>query len=337
MKKTVLFIFLGAIFFVSCKDKIDAPDVSGIEVHTNLLRFEQDFFALDTNNIEASLDEVQKKYPQFLNDFLFQMLNCDTNKDSITRQVKSFLQSYQPLYEASQKMYPSFKKQQNDIEQALKYVHYYFPAYPLPQNIITYVAPVESYACVLTQDGPGIGLQLALGDTSIFYSNDYFDELYPQYQQHRFKPEYITVNCMKNICNDIYPEQLKDAPLVYQMIEAGKTLYMLDKFLPFTADSLKTGYTKKQLEGCFDNEAAIWNYFLQNNLLFITDPLQVRDYMEDGPKTEMLGNGSPGFIGQFVGRQIIRKWLEANSKITLDDLLKTPAKKIYEEAKYKPK
>ena len=77
------------------------------------------------------------------------------------------------------------------------------------------------------------------------------------------------------------------------MIDAGKRLYMLDHFLPQLADSLKTGYTQQQLNGCYGNEADIWNYFVQNNLLFITDQIQTRDYMQDGPHTEVFGNGSP--------------------------------------------
>ncbi len=33
------------------------------------------------------------------------------------------------------------------------------------------------------------------------------------------------------------------------MIEKGKRLYVLDKILPNTADTLKTGYTAAQLTG----------------------------------------------------------------------------------------
>ncbi len=39
--------------------------------------------------------------------------------------------------------------------------------------------------------------------------------------------------------------------------------------------------------------------------------------MNDGPKTEALGEASPGFIGQFVGWQIVKKWmtLDKNKKL----------------------
>ena len=164
-----------------------------------------------------------------------------------------------------------------------------------------------------------------------------FRSVYPSYQSRRFEPQYVPVNCIKNIIDDIYPATNADMPLIYQMIEAGKRLYVLDKLLPETADSLKTGYTQIQLDGCYENEAMIWNYFLQNNLLYSTDPAAIRDYMNDAPKTEILGEGSPGFIGQFTGWQIIKKWMGIKPATTPEQLLQTPPKQIFEEAKYKPK
>jgi hypothetical protein len=196
---------------------------------------------------------------------------------------------------------------------------------------------------VLTSSGLAIGLQLYLGRDFPVYRTEYISEIYPDYQSRRFEPQYIPVNCMKNIITDIYSQDVPDLPLVYQMIEAGKRLYVLDQLLPETADSLKTGYTQEQLDGCYKNEAFIWNFFLQNNLLYATDPSLTRDYMNDGPKTEALGEASPGFIGQFVGWQIVKKWmnLDKNKNVEYNKILKqlfhTPAKQIFEEAKYKPR
>jgi hypothetical protein len=142
---------------------------------------------------------------------------------------------------------------------------------------------------------------------------------------------------MTNVINDIYPPKSGTRTLIEQMVEQGKRMYVLDLLLPETADTLKTGYTEKQLQGCYDNEPGIWNFFLQNNLLYITDPLQTRDYINDGPRTEALGPASPGNIGLFVGWQIVKKWMGSHENTTPEQLLQTPPKQIFEEAKYKPK
>ncbi|QEC68189.1 hypothetical protein FRZ67_13085 [Panacibacter ginsenosidivorans] len=335
--KRIAFALLVIICAYSCSDKKSIPNVSNIKVQIDVKRFDKDFFALDTNNVETSLNKLQQQYPTFLNDYLYNILGIEPIPDSVTKKVKRFIYDYKSVYESVQSTFTATEKMQKEITKGCQFVKYYFPEYKLPQHIITYIGPIEGYANVLTNEGLAVGLQLYLGKDYSLYQTGFVREVYAEYQSRRFEPAYIPVNCMKNMMDEIYPAANPDQPLIYQMIEAGKRLYMLDQFLPETADSLKTGYTQAQLDGCYESEATIWNFFLQNNLLYITDPSQTRDYVTDGPRTELLGEASPGFIGQFVGWQIVKKWMSEDSKRTLPQLLKTPAKEIFEEAKYKPR
>ena len=291
--KVFVSIFFCLILF-ACNQKKPAPDVSNIKVDVQLKRFDKAVFLIDTNNVETSLNNLQKEYGSFLNDYLYNIMVLPPHPDSVASKIKMFLHDYRFVYDTAQKYFSDFDKEFRQIKQGLQYVKYYFPEYKTPANIITFIGPVEGYANVLTASGLAVGLQLYLGEDFPVYHSEFINNVYPDYQQRRFKPAYIPVNCMKNIVSDIYPEKSGSDPLVYQMIDAGKRLYMLDHFLPQVADSLKTGYTQQQLDGCYNNEAGIWNYFVQNNLLFITDPLQLRDYMQDGPYTEVLGHASPG-------------------------------------------
>lgn len=335
MKNFLILLFCLVLF--SCNHKKSAPDVSNIKVDVQLKRFDKDLFSIDTNNVEQSLNKLQQQYGSFLNDYLYNIMILTPQPDTVQQKIKMFLHDYAFVYDTAEKKFGDFEAPFNQIKKGLQYVKYYFPDYKTPANVITFIGPVEGYANVLTQSGLAVGLQLYLGKNFSVYHSEFITEVYPDYQQRRFEPEYIPVNCMKNIISDIYPEKNGSDPLAYQMIDAGKRLYLLDHFLPQLDDTLKTGYTKAQLQGCYDNEADIWNYFVQNNLLFITDPIQVRDYMQDGPNTEAFGKESPGFIGQFIGWQIVKKWMDAHPKTTLPQLLNTPEKQIYDEAKYKPR
>lgn len=335
MKNYLAVIIILLIF--SCKNEKPAPDVSRISVPLQLQRFDKDLFSIDTNNIPSAFNNLQVHYGSFLNDYFYNIMVMPPQPDSLAKKIKMFLHDYNYVYNAVQKQFKDFNGEFKSIQKGLQYVKYYFPGYKTPPRVITFIGPVEGYANVLTQSGLAVGLQLYLGKDFSVYQSEFISEVYPDYQQRRFEPAYIPVNCMKNIVSDIYPEKNSNDPLVYQMIDAGKRLYLLDHFLPQTADSLKTGYTQEQLEGCYDNEAAIWNYFVQNNLLFVTDPIQIRDYMADGPHTEAFGNSSPGFLGQFVGWQIVKKWMSLHEATTLPQLINTPEKQIYEEAKYKPR
>jgi hypothetical protein len=99
---------------------------------------------------------------------------------------------------------------------------------------------------------------------------------------------------------------------------------------------LKTGFTQKQLNWCVSNEGQIWNFFLNQNL-YSLEPDLIKNYIGDAPYTQGMPDASPGNIGQWVGWRIVRKYASLHADISPDQLMKTPAKLIFEEAKYKPK
>ncbi|HUP12217.1 MAG TPA: hypothetical protein VM187_08405, partial [Niastella sp.] len=199
-----------------------------------------------------------------------------------------------------------------------------------------YIGPMEGFSDVITRDALAVGLQLHMGNNYSLYRSSMGQSVFPAYISRRFTPDYIAVNCMKNIINDIAPEKNGSLPLVELMVEKGKRLYVLDKLLPYTNDTLKTGYTAVQLKGCYENEGMIWNFFLTNSLLFNIEPANIKSYMEEAPNTPELGERSPGAIGVFVGWQIIKKYMSKHSGLSLNELLNTDARKIFEESKYRP-
>ena len=112
---------------------------------------------------------------------------------------------------------------------------------------------------------------------------------------------------------------------------------MMDKFLPTTPDSLKTGFTKKQLQWCRENEGNIWGFITKNADLYTVDPEIIQNYIGEAPFTQNMPEVSPGNIGQWVGWQIVKKYASQHPEMSVQQILGTPAKKIFQEAKYKPK
>jgi len=338
MKWLIWSIALIAIAVSGCGGK-KIPDVSGVTVELQLQRFDQDFFTLDTNRIDESLQKLHAKYPGFLRDFIYNILALPPQPDStdaVQRSITSFLHSYQPLKDSSDKLFSNMGDIYSQVKRGLQLVKYYFPGYKLPDRLITFIGPMDSYGNILTPNALAVGLQLYMGSNYSLYQSTAGQELYPAYISRRFKKEYIQVNCMKTIVDDMFPDNSAGRPLIEQMVQAGKRLYMLDQFMPEAEDTLKTGYTQKQLEGCYKNEESIWSYLVQNDLLFVSDPSVVKDYMNDAPKTQAFGDESPGFIGQFVGWQIVKKWMGKNENVGLKELMETSPKTIFDQAKYKP-
>ena len=323
------------MIIVGCRQKKDIPDVSHINISLQVERFEKDLFTIDTGHIAASLEGLNKKHPGFTQDFFYNILG--TPPDSVPIQVPAFIKSYADLYTFADKKFADIGPITEQVKEGFRFVHHYFPSYKLPAKLITFIGPINSYGSILTPDAMAVGLQLYLGNDYPLYKTQQGQEMYPLFISRRFEPAYIPVNGIKNIIDDMYPLNTMGRPLIEQMVESGKRMYVLDRLLPNLADTLKTGYTAKQLAGCYASEKNIWTFFIQNDMLYNTDPNVTRDYMNDGPNTTALGEESPGNIGQFVGTQIVKKWMEKNEKIPLPVLMTTPAKKIFEEARYKPR
>ncbi len=337
MKNIALGLILLSLL-ISCGGK-KIPDVSGIKIDLQLQRFDKDFFALDTTHTDQSLQQLHEKYPGFLQDFLFNILALPPQPDSnkvVEQLIKQYIQSYKPLRDSAENVFADMNTVQNEIARGLQFVKYYYPDYKLPSKLITFIGPIDSYGNILTTDALAVGLQLYMGKNFSVYKTDAVQEQYPAYISRRFNKDFIGVNSIKTIIDDIYPNKASGKNLLEQMIESGKRLYLLDQLMPETADSIKTGYTAAQLEGCYKNESTIWSFFIQNDLLYITDPSAIRDYMNDAPKTQVFGENSPGMIGQFVGWQIVKKWMSKNESVKPDELMKTDTKTIFEGARYKP-
>ena len=50
-----------------------------------------------------------------------------------------------------------------------------------------------------------------------------------------------------------------------------------------------------------------------------------------------MGENSPGNIGQWIGWQIVKAYVEKNTSLKPEEVMRTDAKKIFDEARYKPK
>jgi hypothetical protein len=339
---------LLVLMLISCNNSDNKPDVSDIKVDINILRFDKDFFSIDTNRLDQSLGELNRKYPSFLplySEFLSPI-------DPLVKQegktygeaVVLYYRTIKPLYEAVQKKYSNLDNVRKDLEKSFKYVKYYYPSFKAPVT----VASVESfnpddpnlvYGTVFYHDTLIIRLQMFMGKDF----DQYDQNLYPDYLRRRFNEEFIVPNSIRAIANTIYPDTSESAALIERMIEKGKQWYLLDKFLPDTPDSLKTGYTKNQTEFIEKNEGNIWGEFLKNTPdPYTVDQERLKNYLGEGPFTQdmphdLQGNGTPGNIGQWIGWRIVEKFAERNPKMSVQEILATPARKIFLEAKYKPK
>jgi len=324
--------------FSKCKNSDNVPDVSDIKIELSTKHFERDLFSTGSLQNIQQLEKLLAQYPNFGKNFLITILNTDPAwpADSLVAYVNSFTTAYKNVYDSSQKVFADFSPYEKQVKKSLQYLKYYFPNYPAPKKIITYIGPFDGYGDILDVDAFMVGLHHHLGANFSMYKSELVRTTYPDYISNRFEPDYIAVNCMKNVVADMYPEKIEDKTLVVQMIEKGKQLYLLQKLVPFAANHQLIGYTEKQFKESLQREAIIWDLFVQNNFLQSIDNNIIKNYIGESPKTTELGEAAPGNIGSFCGWQIVKKFMDKFPETTLPNLMKTNAENIFEQAKYKP-
>ena len=330
------------VLFFSCKSNNGAPDVSDIKMDVTVRRFEKDFFAMDTLRLQASLQAVEKKYPAFLPVYFkyFAPVKDIAQQQNIgfDSALLQYYRAIKPLADEAGKKFSSLDNVKADLDNNLRYVKHYFPSFRQPAVLTSVESlnpenPAEIYGTTYYNDTLVISLQMFLGKDYPAYD----PSQYPDYLRRRFEPQYIVPNCLRAVASDLYADSTEGASLIGQMIEKGKQWWLMKKFLPGVPDSLITGYTAQQTTDLQREEGAVWGVITKNENIFSIDQTTVQTYIGEAPFTQTLPQGAPGNIGPWIGWRILNKFEQDHPKMSVQQILHTTAKKIFEEAKYRPK
>ena len=187
---------------------------------------------------------------------------------------------------------------------------------------------------VFTAEGiVGISLDKYLGPGCEFY--DLLD--FPRYKQRKMIPGMIPPDVAYTWGMTEFPLRSDATTLLDHMVHQGKLIYFTEAMLPRVADSLLTGFSARQLKWCALNEATMWNYLVENKLLFSTRQMDIVRYINDGPSTNGFPPESPARTGAWLGRQVIRAYMKRNPGITLAQLMaNTNYREILNSSAYAP-
>lgn len=323
--------------FFSCKQS-SKPDVSGIKTDIKVERFDQDLYAGKSKDLKETDALLQKKYGGFYDDYVHRMVgDFDYNGEQILSTLYKD-QAYSDLNKEADSVFHDFSPIEKDLNQTFKYIKYYYPKTKIPR----FISFVSGFAVQtpIGDDYMGIGMDMFLGKNSKFYGA--IVQSVPVYLSRRFAPEYVVPRITETYAREeMFKERDEDRTLLSKMIQNGKILYFMDQVLADNvADSIKIGYTQKQLEWCKTFEQDIWAYLLQNQLLFDTDYQKIQVFLSEAPFTPGLGekNESAPKLGVWIGWQIVRKYMQESKDVTLQQLMaEKDAQKILTVSKYKPK
>ena len=194
------------------------------------------------------------------------------------------------LLENVEEKFTSMVQLEDNLEYLFKHFKYYFPKTQTPR-VIGVINNVDYQSKTIYTDS----LLLISLDTYLG-SDHYLYEGIPEYVRQEMDIEYLTSHvASKYAANKIPPN--KDRSLLSQMIYHGKQIYFKELVLPRSTDAQKMGYTNEQIQWVIDNEVYMWQYFVQKQLLYNTDPSLTQRFIDPAPFSKFyleIDNESPG-------------------------------------------
>ena len=308
-----------------CAD--DDPAIARVPVELRLTRLEQPFF-----QIQRPADALNfiNRDPLFARQFL---LRRQYPSDSVlARQLTQLATNpgLRQLAAETQTIFGDFGPERAQLRSAFQHVKFYFPDFWVPP-VYTFVSGL-SQDVLVTDSVMVLGLDFFAGPKASFRPN------VPGYLLRRYQRPHLVPQAVLQISTKYLKQSFADRTLLNQMVQLGKSYYFLDRVLPCTPDSLKIGFTARELAATQYNEQKVWAHFLTQKLLYQTQPNLTQKYIGERPNTAEIGQQAPGRIGAWVGWQIVRAYMQENPAVTLAQLLaEEDAQKILNGSKYKPR
>jgi hypothetical protein len=332
MKRYFFFLCMTVILF-SCTHNPLKINTSTINIDIKIKHLDVDLMKLQHDQVLTAIPLLKSSYGDFFDIFTYRMIDIGGfGQGDFPELLYSFVSdSLNQKLKINVAETIDTVKFRKDLEDAFKHYKHYFPGKEIPK---IYTCISGFHQSVVTADKLiGISLDKYLGADSRYYKQLGL----PAYKRKNMHPEKIVSDMMYAWAVTEWPKADNANSLLSQMIQEGKMLYFLDAMLPDLPDTLKIGFTKKQLDFCHKNEAPMWTYLAEHQLLFSTNRMDVKHFIDDGPYTSSFSDESPGRTGTWLGWQIVRSYMKEHTNVKLPDLMNnTDFQSILNQSGYQP-
>jgi hypothetical protein len=326
----IALIFL--VLFFSCRDHVqeeclyDTANENGYNIV-----FEQLESDLPTIKTKQELVDFFSNHTT-IRDYFFNRIAYPNDSAFINQLHQRFTNPYfDTLLQETKRVFGNGLELKQELSVAFGNMKFYYPDFQVPK-IETIISGMEN-DFYLSDSLIVIGLDFFLGKGAKYRPNMY------EYLLRRYEKEFIVPSIMLvyGIDGRYNETDLADRTVLADMIAYGKAYYFAKHMLPCTPDSVLMGYTAEEIAGARANQDKIWKKMVEDEAFYSTSQQMKQRYIGERPKTYELGDKAPGRLGPWMGWQIVNKYAERNSDLTLPQIMKVKdAKLIFTESKYKP-
>jgi gliding motility-associated lipoprotein GldB len=318
MFRLVSMLFL-VLTLVACDSQSkEEKEIEKISIDLKVTRFDKKFAQVTADNLPQLKAEYPYLFPERFTDSMWIAKARDTIQQELNVEVE--------------KAFPDFTSEEDGLYALFQHVKYHFPSFNTPQ-IITITSEVDyRNKALLTPEYLFISLDTYLGKDHPFYIG------LQEYLKKNFEKDQILPDVANEIA-EVYVPQPESKTFLANMLYYGKILYLKDRFLPNVQDHHKIGYNQEELEWAIANEEEVWRYFVERELIFDSDTDLYSRFLYPAPFSKFyleLDAESPARLGQFIGWQMIRQYMDKN-EVSVQEMLATNAETIFNKANYKPR
>jgi len=305
---------------VSCKkDNKLEKEIASVGTQIDIERFD----ALFSKSSQPNLKALRTAYPFMFSNKYDDTFWIDKMNDTLQKELSFEVE----------KAFANMDGTKQEIESLFNHLKYYFPDFKTPR-IITTTSDVDYRNKVIVTDTIVIiSLDTYLGSDHEFYQG------IQHYIAADMNKEQIVVD-MADAYARTYIYRPQSKTLLDEMIYHGKLLYFKDMMIPFKTEAERIAYTQEQLDWAVANESYMWRYLVERELLYSTDSKLPGRFIIDAPFSkfylEEIDAESPDKIGQYIGWQIVRAYMEQNN-VSLVDMFDASTEEIFNESKFKPR
>lgn len=340
-KKPIFKSLLVSAFLLSiwaCQKNEFKPDLTGIDAKVELRHFEQDLFTIDTNKTLSELKKLEEEYPDFTDIYfeqLFPIYDSILFPQGPAAIVNGFLADsmVHALYDRSQNLYKNLSGK--DFEEAFRYFKYYFPDREIP-DITTFISEYTISNFIYAENSLALGLDFFLGPDYPYMELNPGNPNFSDYLSQHYTKEYIIRNTLVPLVDDMNAKKA-DRKLIDYMLDNGKELYILSALLPEAPDSIIHQYQTEQMEWVINNEASIYAYLIDQQLLYSTIWQDFRKLVDHSPNSPGMPQEAPGRTANYIGYRMVESYMRNNPETSFEELLKlNDAQEFLARSRYRP-
>jgi hypothetical protein len=333
MRVLIIVSFLSVIFS-SCRDNpvqeecVYAPNTEGITIDLQFESLEDALPAVTTK--QEVVDFFSRNIT--MRDYFFNRQAYPNDSVFINELYNRFSNPHlDTLLMETKAVFGDGAQLKEELKVAFATIKSYYPDFQAPR-VQTVITGLES-DLFMSDSLIIIGLDYYLGKSARFRPNMY-DYMLRRYEKNFIVPSIMLLYGIDGRYNET---DLSDRTVLADMITYGKAYYFAKHMMPCVPDSVFIGYTAEEMAGARANQDMIWKKLVEDEAFYSTTQQMKQRYIAERPKTYEIGDQAPGRIGTWVGWQIVNKYAERNSDLTLPQLMKVKdAKEIFTESKYRP-